>query len=329
MQNTKVIVTGAAGYIGGQICIELKRKGYYVIGIDIRYRPHLNKFYDEFHQVDFLSDTSAELLYKHMPKAIIHCAGTSLVGPSIKNPAIYFSNNVRKTNIYLDQILTSCPDTKFIFSSSASVYGSPMGKMTEGHLTLPVSPYGESKLMIEKIMAAYEKAYELDYVSFRYFNACGADEEGQHGQEPNATHIFAKLFEAAKEDKPFTLYGMTYDTKDLTCVRDYVHVQDIADAHIMSIEKDMKGIYNIGSGDGFTNLELFVEVEEFFKKELVMIVESPREGDPAVLIADPTKLFDLGYKTKRNLENIIESLNLWYNSEIYNRQRTSIDIHPS
>ena len=122
---------------------------------------------------------------------------------------------------------------------------------------------------------------------------------------------------------------MTYDTDDLTCVRDYVHVQDIADAHIMSIEKDMKGIYNIGSGYGFTNLELFVEVEEFFKKELVMIVESPREGDPAVLIADPTKLFDLGYKTKRNLENIIESLNLWYNSEIYNRQRTSIDIHPS
>ena len=329
MQNTKVIVTGAAGYIGGQICIELKKKGYYVIGIDLRYRPHLNKFYDEFHQVDFLSDVSAELLYKHMPKAIIHCAGTSLVGPSMKNPAMYFSNNVRKTNIYLDQILTSCPDTKFIFSSSAAVYGIPEGSLSEMHPTSPISPYGDSKLMIEKIMSAYEKAYGLDYVSFRYFNACGSDEDGQHGQEPNATHIFAKLFEAAKEDTPFTLYGMAYDTKDLTCVRDYVHVQDIADVHIMSIEKDMKGIYNIGSGEGVTNLELFVEVEEFFKKELVMIVESPREGDPAVLVANPKKLFNLGYEIKRNLPDIIESLNLWYNSEIYNRQRTSIDIHPS
>jgi UDP-glucose 4-epimerase len=194
---------------------------------------------------------------------------------------------------------------------------------------MPVSPYGDSKLMVEKIMSAYEKAYGLDYVSFRYFNACGADEEGQHGQEPNATHIFAKLFEAATEDTPFILYGMSYDTKDLTCVRDYVHVQDIADAHVMAIEEDMKGIYNIGSGEGFTNLELFVEVEEFFKKEMVMIVESPREGDPAVLVANPKKLFNLGYEIKRNLTDIIESLNIWYNSEIYNRQRTSIDIHPS
>jgi len=329
MQNTKVIVTGAAGYIGGQICIELKKKGYYVIGVDLRYKPHLNKFYDEFHNVDFVSDISAQLLYKHMPKAIIHCAGTSLVGPSIKNPAVYFSNNVRKTNIYLDQILTCCPETKFIFSSSASVYGTPIQTLDESHPTNPVSPYGDSKLMVEKMLKAYEQAYNLDYVSFRYFNACGADEDGQHGQEPYATHIFAQLFQAVNEDKPFTLYGMNYGTKDRTCIRDYIHVQDIADTHIMAIEKDLNGIYNIGSGEGYSNLKIFTEVEIALKKEIVMIVDLPREGDPPELVAYSKKLFDLDYNPKRNLAKIIESLKLWYNTEIYNRQRTSNDIHPS
>jgi UDP-glucose 4-epimerase len=329
MQNTKVLVTGAAGYIGGQICIELKKKGYYVIGIDRRYRPHLNKFYDQFWQIDFCSEPSFNVLDKEKPDAIIHCAGTSLVGPSIKDPDEYYGNNFQKTYHYLKVLKSVSPKTKFIFSSSASVYGIPAGSLDETHSLKPISPYGESKVMVENMLASYAKAYGLDYVAFRYFNACGADEEAQHGQEPNASHIFAQLFESAKGDNPFTLYGMTYDTKDKTCIRDYVHVQDIADVHIMAIEKDMRGVYNIGSGEGFSNLEIFVEVEEFFKKELVMIVEAPREGDPAVLVANPKKLFDLDYRPKRQLTKIIESLNLWYSSEIYNRQRTSNDIHPS
>ena len=329
MQNTKVLVTGAAGYIGGQICIELKKKGYYVIGIDRRYRPHLNKFYDQFWQVDFCSDPSFNILDKEKPDAIIHCAGTSLVGPSIMDPDEYYGNNFQKTYHYLKVLKSVSPNTKFIFSSSASVYGIPEDKLNEKHPLSPISPYGESKVMVEKMLASYERAYGLDYVAFRYFNACGADEEGQHGQEPHATHIFAQLFEAAKEDKPFTLYGMTYDTKDKTCIRDYVHVQDIADAHIMAIEKDMKGVYNIGSGKGWSNLDIFVEVENYLNKELVMIVEAPREGDPEVLVAKPKKIFKLGYKPKRTLVDIIKSLDLWYSSEIYNRQRTSNDIHPS
>jgi UDP-glucose 4-epimerase len=329
MQSTKVIVTGAAGYIGGQICIELKKKGYYVIGIDLRYNPHLNKFYDEFWQIDFCSEPSFEILQKEQPKAVIHCAGTSLVGPSIQDPDEYYGNNFQKTYHYLKILKQYSLKTKFIFSSSAAVYGIPEGNLFEDHSKLPISPYGESKLMIENMLKSYVRAYGLDYVAFRYFNACGADEEGQHGQEPNATHIFAQLFEAAKEDKPFTLYGMNYDTPDKTCIRDYVHVQDIADAHIMAIEKDLKGVYNIGSGTGYSNLKIFTEVERYLNTKLVMIVESPREGDPPQLVAYSKKLFDLGYEPKRNLEKIIESLKLWYNTEIYNRQRTSNDIHPS
>ena len=319
MKNTKVIVTGAAGYIGGQICIELKKKNYYVIGIDRRYKPHLNKFYDEFYQVDFASDISYNMLHRHKPAAIIHCAGTSLVGPSLERPAEYFNNNVGKTQTYLDQILSITPETKFIFSSSASVYGLPETQLDETHPKNPISPYGESKLMVERILHWYSKSYELDYTSFRYFNACGADEDTQHGQEPDATHIFARLFESINNDGIFSIYGCDYNTKDGTCVRDYIHVQDIADAHILAIEKDYKGAYNIGSGTGYSVLEIQMAVEEYLKKEVVTMIDHRRIGDPDTLVAE---VHSLGFKPKRGLTEIIRSLDNWYSSSIYNQQRS-------
>lgn len=319
MKNTKVIVTGAAGYIGGQICIELKRKGYYVIGIDRRRQDHLSKFYDEFYQVDFYSDISCNILASTKPVAIIHCAGTSLVGPSLKNPSEYFNNNVRKTQLYLDRVLTDTPETKFIFSSSASVYGMPETFMDETHPKKPISPYGESKLMVERILHWYSEAYGLNYTAFRYFNACGADQEGLHGQEPEATHIFARLFESAKDDGIFTIYGCDYNTKDGTCVRDYIHVQDIADAHILAIEKDYKGAYNIGSGKGYSVLEIQLAVEEYLNKEIVTMFENRRIGDPDTLVAE---ILTLGFNPKRNLTEIIRSLDDWYSSDIYNQQRS-------
>lgn len=324
-QNTKtVIVTGAAGYIGGSICIELKRLGYRVVGVDRRHRKHLDIYYDKFIQDDFVSPSSL-MEIENNPVAVIHCAGTSLVGPSVLNPTEYYENNVVKTFKYLDYIRRWSPKTKFIFSSSASVYGSPInGTCLETDQPNPISPYGQSKLMTEMMLESFSKAYGLEYVSFRYFNACGAVEGGAHGQEPEATHIFARLFESAYGNKPFTLYGSLYDTPDGTCIRDYVHVTDIANAHIIAIENSIKGIYNIGSIKGYSNLEIFNAVEtylineEVIRNEIVMMVDKPREGDPAVLIADSSKLQkDTNWKPKKTIDNIIEDLCDWYHSVNY------------
>jgi len=327
MQNTKVIVTGAAGYIGGHICIKLKEKGYYVIGVDTRRKEHLNKFYDEFVQDDFDSYLSHKLIRDLKPKAIIHCAGTSLVGPSLRDPRLYFNNNVVKTFNYLNVILNSSPETKFIFSSSASVYGIPndIYTMDETHKTVPISPYGESKLAVEKMLKWLSLSEDLNYTSFRYFNACGADCMGRHGQEPGATHIFAKLFEATNNKTEFTLYGSDYNTKDGTCVRDYIHVEDIAEAHIEAIEKKLEGVYNIGTGKGYTNLEIQTAVEEYTGEKLITFIEKRRIGDPDYLVSEPNSLV---YKPKKNLDDIIRSLDNWYSSLIYNQQRSK-DIHPS
>ena len=218
-------------------------------------------------------------------------------------------------------LLNSSPTTKFIFSSSAAVYGIPedIHSMDETHKTDPISPYGESKLMVEKMIKWLSSAHNLNYTIFRYFNACGADYLGRHGQEEGATHIFAKLFEASNNEKEFTLYGTDYNTKDGTCVRDYVHVEDIADIHIEAIEKNYKGIYNIGSGHGKTNLEIQTEVEKYTGQKLVTFIDKRRQGDPDYLVAEPNSLLS---KPKRTLTDVIRTLDIWYASPIYNQQRS-------
>ena len=310
-----VIVTGAAGYICGAICIELITKGYYVIGIDRRALPsHLEIYCDEFIQSDFIGYASLMQVEKQ-PCAIIHCAGTSLVGPSIQNPEEYYENNIQKTLEYLKYIRKRSANTKFIFSSSASVYGNPNTDVpiTEEQPTNPISPYGESKLMIDRALHSFNIAYGMQYVSFRYFNACGAIENSIHGQEANASHIFPRVFEAILENLPFTLNGNDYNTKDGTCVRDYVHVSDIASAHVMAIEKNIQGIYNIGSIRGYSNLEIIKEVSKCLGKNLSIEIADKRIGDPAYLIADSNKLFlDAGWTAKKDLRTIIKDLHDWY-----------------
>jgi len=318
--NTKnVLVTGAAGYIGGMTCIELKRKGYNVFGVDRKYAPHLNKFFDEFIQADFTDYETYLMMKRVKPVAVIHCAATSLVGPSMNNPGIYFDNNVARTNRFLSFLKDEFPATKFIFSSSAAVYGNwnkyPYRETDE---TVPMSPYGQTKLMVEEILQWYRKAYNIKFVSLRYFNACGADPEGEHGQEPDATHIFAKLFDAALNDKAFDLYGATFSTKDNTCIRDYVHVTDIANAHIKCIDSEVEGIYNLGSSKGTSNLECLEYVEELLNKDIVVNVCPARVGDPAILIADPTKFtVSTNWTAWRTLPMVVSHLKKWYNSSIY------------
>lgn len=334
-----VIVTGASGYIGGATCIALKAKGYRVVGVDKRKLPeHLKPYVDQFVNECFTHPWSLEHIETE-PFGIVHCAGTSLVGPSMENPWEYYDNNVSKTLKYLNYIRTWAPDVKFVFSSSASVYGDPEGAILfEGSKTDPISPYGESKLMVEKILHRFKMAYGVRYVAFRYFNACGAVEGGAHGQEPEATHIFAKLFEAAMSSGEFTINGANFPTRDGTCIRDYIHVSDIADAHVMAIDTCVEGIYNIGTLKGHSNFEVFTSVENFLideeviHKKIVCHFDARREGDPATLIASPDKIHkDIGWKAKRNLDNIIEDLYDWYMSRTFNKmkQRSLSDIHPA
>jgi UDP-glucose 4-epimerase len=325
--NDTVIVTGAAGYIGGTICAKLKEKGYSVVGVDKRELPsHLYQYIDHFLKVDFTHEFSLRRIDRK-PLAVIHCAGTSLVGPSIENPSGYYDNNVVKTFKYIDYIRSHSPYTKFIFSSSASVYGNPMSAnpITENFDTKPISPYGQSKLMTEMMLKSFKGAYDLKYVSFRYFNACGALSAGAHGQDPDATHIFAKLFESIKKETEFFLNGKDYLTKDGTCIRDYVHVEDIANAHIIAIEKNIEGIYNIGSDTGTSNLEIIKQVGKFFGKSLSIEIKEQRIGDPAILVASAKKLSDeTGWKAEHSIKKIIKDLNDWYDSENYAKRTKAI-----
>jgi len=327
MDNT-VIVTGAAGYIGGTICILLKRKGYQVIGIDKRILPdYLKPFVDTFEHCCFTHSFSLQHV-ENKPKAIIHCAGTSLVGPSVTNPEEYYDNNVAKTIQYLAHIRRHSPETKFIFSSSASVYGNPEIDipLDEEFPTNPISPYGHSKLMVEIILDSYRSAYNLKSVSFRYFNACGAVKDGLHGQEPNATHIFARIFDALKNADHFYLNGVDYPTPDKTCIRDYIHVEDIAEAHILAIENNMQGIYNIGTEDGYSNLEVCLAVQNYLSNHTLSIVyRDRREGDPAVLVSTPLKLYnETGWVPKNSINDIVKDLNDWYSSDNYAKRSSAI-----
>jgi len=265
---------------------------------------------------DFADQDSTAEMHKWQPDAIIHCAGTSLVGPSLTNPGIYYNNNVVKTLILLGDVITSMPGCRVIFSSSAAVYGQPI--MTPCHEVdprEPISPYGESKMMVEQVLESYHRAYKLDYVAFRYFNACGADSHARHGQAPQATHIIARVLESVKNSTQFVCNGKDFETPDGTCVRDYVHVEDIADAHLLALEATVSsGVYNLGSNQGHSNLEVIAHAREVTGHAIPVEFGPRREGDPATLTADSTKFRDAtGWAPKFGLVDMVQHAWAWYN----------------
>ena len=311
-----VVVTGVSGYIGGQTALLLKDAGERVIGIDRRPLPsHLNSVCDRFIQEDFASTHALSTIVLERPDAVVHCAGTSLVGPSVTNPAEYYENNVVKTFELLTLIRKALPKTKFVYSSSAATYGEPvMLPIHEVDPAEPVSPYGQSKLMVDMMLESYHRAYGLNYVSFRYFNACGADPKGRHGQEPGATHIVARVLEAIRDNQDFTLYGDDYPTDDGTCVRDYVHVDDIARAHSLAIYHDVpSGVYNLGSNKGTSNQEIISAAERITGQKLTVTFGDQRAGDPPMLTASSSK-FDLvaGAWRHYTLDDMIQHAWTWY-----------------
>lgn len=311
-----VIVTGSAGYIGGQTALLLKDAGHEVYGIDRREPPkHLRGVCNEFRYQDFASDVALSWIIQKQPNAIIHCAGTSLVGPSMQDPAEYYNNNVAKTLKLLDIVRRSLPRTRVIFSSSAATYGEPLlGSCNEVDPCMPVSPYGESKLMIDTMLESYHRAYNLDYVSFRYFNACGADPKGRHGQEPGATHLIARFLEATRDDGNFKIYGVDYPTTDGTCIRDYVHVDDIARAHALALyHKIPAGVYNLGSNQGTSVKQVIERAMTITGRRPEIQFGAARPGDPAELTANPAK-FDMlaGAWRHHNLDDMIQHAWNWY-----------------
>jgi UDP-glucose 4-epimerase len=311
-----VIVTGSAGYIGGQTALLLKDAGHEVYGIDRRDPPkHLLGVCDGYLYQDFASDVALSWIIQKQPNAIIHCAGTSLVGPSVTDPGEYYNNNVVKTLKLLDIMRRSLPRTRIIFSSSAATYGEPvMLPITEVDPPAPISPYGESKLMIDMMLESYHRAYNLDYVSFRYFNACGADPQGRHGQEPGATHLIAKYLEATRDDGTFKIYGVDYPTPDGTCVRDYVHVEDIARAHALALyHKIPAGVYNLGSNSGTSVKQIVERAMTITGKRPEIMFGAARAGDPPMLTASSAK-FDLvaGAWRHHDLDSMIQHAWNWY-----------------
>lgn len=319
MITTTVLVTGATGYIGSHICKRLKREGYRVIGIDRVLREHTLMHMDEFIEDDFNSVECFSVLKK--TQAVVHCAGTSLVGPSVEDPAEYYVNNAAKTANFLDMIRRCPVPPVFVFSSSAAVYGTPpMDIIGEDTVWNPTSPYGQSKAMIEIMAADIGRAYHVPVMNLRYFNACGADlEHGELGQAPGATHIIARLLESVRDQTEFVLYGEDYNTPDGTCIRDYVHVDDLAKAHVSAIQYLMNDqlscAINLGSGRGFSNREIISAVERTVGP-VKMRVGSRRKGDPDRLVASNSlALSRLEWSPAHSdLDTIVESAWKWYNT---------------
>lgn len=312
-----VIVTGASGYIGGETLLRLKDQGFRVIAVDTVIPPdHLKGIADRFYQEDFSKGHGLSLVDQFEPRAIIHCAGSSLVGPSLSRPADYYHNNFVKTKMLLDRLVDRHSSTRLIFSSSAACYGEPaMIPCSESDPCDPISPYGQSKIMIEWMLESYASAYDIDYVAFRYFNACGADSQNRHGQRTGATHIIARVLESMKNSSEFVLNGDDFPTPDGSCVRDYVHVEDIADAHIRAINKDVgAGVYNLGTNQGFSNRQIMDTAERLTGRKLKHSTGPRRPGDPAVLTASAAKFsVAAGWQPRFGLEHMIQHAWAWYN----------------
>jgi UDP-glucose 4-epimerase len=316
----RVLVTGASGYIGGQTVLQLKDQGHEVFGLDwARLPQHLHSLnlFEDFMQFDVNSVESHQWIKTVCPDAIVHCAGTSLVGPSMMNPEEYYNNNFVKTKKLLDFLREINWQGRFIFSSSAATYGNPIiTPCSEVDPTEPISPYGESKLIVEWLLKSYNRAYGLDFVAFRYFNACGADPHGRHGQAPGGTHIISKILENYQDGKDFVCNGNDYDTPDGTCIRDYVHVSDIASAHIIALNKSLvrADVYNLGTTTGASNLEVIATANTVIDDELSWNYGPRRDGDPAMLTADASKFKkQTNWQPTYNLKDVVQHAWTWYN----------------
>ena len=331
-----ILVTGGAGYIGSHCALALLEQGYDVLIFDNLSTGHIETI-DKLKQYGNLTFIKGDLLNKNELKnlfdnfnidAVIHFAAFSQVGESVKNPQKYYENNVCGT-INLLSAMIEHNVKKIVFSSTAATYGEPIYiPIDEKHPQKPINPYGHTKLMIENIMDDYDKAYNLKSVRLRYFNVAGADSQAIVGEwhEPE-THLIPNILKSTVDsDKEFEMYGDDYDTKDGTCVRDYINIEDLVDAHLLALKYLNNGgatnYFNLGTKDGNTVKEVFNLCEKVTNKNIKVKQMPRREGDPASLIANNTKAKEiLGWTPKRNLEYSIKTAYEWekhLNREVLN-----------
>lgn len=317
-----ILVTGGAGYIGSHVVNYLAKNERDIVIIDNLSTGHkeavkgLNLYIGDIRDTDFL----IKVLKENKVKAVMHFAASSSVGESQSNPEKYYYNNVGGT-LSLLQAMRKCHVDSIVFSSSAAVYGEPESvPITEEANTKPINVYGRTKLMIEQILEDYSMTYGINYISLRYFNACGADESGEIGEDHNPeTHLIPITLQVVggKRDK-LIIYGDDYDTPDGTCIRDYIHVNDLANAHVLALDfliKEQKsGKYNLGYGKGYSVREIVQAVEKVTGIKVNTEIGSRRQGDPPILIADSTKIQqELGWKPHYNdLEYIITTAWKWH-----------------
>ncbi len=324
-----ILVTGGAGYIGSHTIKALLEKGYRVVALDNLSAGHREfVLCEDFVQADLLDRAALERVFEKYPiRSVIHFAARTAVGESVENPEIYYYNNVVGTLNLLSAMRAHGVD-EIVFSSSAAVYGDPeVLPIPEDHPKRPKSPYGKTKLMMEEILSDYSHAYRIKYVALRYFNAAGSDPEGEIGEwhDPE-THLIPIVLEAAYGIRDHVeIFGTDYPTPDRTCIRDFIHVVDLAEAHVLALEKMREGkantAYNLGTGVGHSVREVIEACKKVTGRDFKVVDGPRRPGDPPALVADPTKAKrELGWEPRyTDLEEIISTAWAWM-QKLYSRR---------
>ena len=317
-----VLVTGGAGYIGSHCCKELYLKGYNPVTIDnLVYGHKENIKWGAFYEADVGNpDQVRDCMVKHQIDAAMHFAAYAYVGESMEAPLKYYTNNVRNT-INLFNVLLEHQVPHVVFSSSCATYGDPVSiPIDEAHRLCPINPYGKTKRMIEEILEDLDAAHGMKSISLRYFNASGADPEGEIGEKHDPeTHLIPLVLDvAAGKRESIKVFGTDYGTPDGTCIRDYIHVTDLARAHILALEYLLDGgkstAFNLGQGQGHSVLEVIEKAKEVTAKKIETVTTDRRPGDPPVLVASNQKAIQqLGWKPElSNLDDIIATAWQWH-----------------
>jgi|SRR3989344_581382 len=325
----KILVTGGAGYIGSFMVKSLVDGGDDVVVVDNLEKGHKEAVGErarlivgDLRNKDFVE----KVFFENQFDTVVHFAGYISMAESVGNPYIYFDNNVN-SSLNIMEAMVKNKVKNIIFSSTAGVYGNPIhSPITEDHPKNPTNPYGESKLMVERILNWYHKIHNLNFTSLRYFNASGASMDGGMGEDHvPETHIISNAINAAIEKKEFSLYGDDYSTPDGTCIRDYIHVLDLVDAHILAMSKVSKEnggyFYNVGAGRGYSNKEVIEMVKKISGLDIKIKIVGRRPGDADTLVADSTKIkAELGFYPKySDLETIVKSAWKWHKRNLESR----------
>ena len=326
----KILVCGGAGYIGAHMVRYLRKHGHDVIVLDNLSTGHLKAVPEGLLEVaDLMEPTLLRSVFaKHQFDGVIHLCAKSLVGESVVNPYSYYENNVAGT-LNLLQAMQEAGVSHLVFSSTAAVFGNPEAPLIdEDHPKRPINPYGTSKLMVERILADAARAYGLNSTALRYFNAAGADPGGDIGEahEPE-THLIPNVLKAALDQGAgLRVFGADYSTRDGTCVRDYVHVNDLAAAHLLALQHMQSDpgahVFNLGNGQGFTVLEVIEATRRVTGRNIEYVQEARRAGDPAVLVASSERARQvLGWQPSfTDMDEIIETAWRWHQAPAYGIQ---------